>query len=215
MFPRIDKQNGYTLPEILIALTILGFILTGVASMTIQSGKTLFVSTEKLEINADIRFFTQLLASEARSANAFLIYPSSNEERRDSISDRLRDGEAGDFLALVFLEPFPTASDDEHITRIICYYRDSDDEQAGPVNRVDYTLPTPVDPSLITPESAIITTMGSGESSEIVTLARGLAGNFLFFNERDETVIVNGQIVHGNVARQVTDTYNFAVSPRG
>ncbi|MCH2156975.1 MAG: hypothetical protein MK080_13380, partial [Opitutales bacterium] len=62
---------------------------------------------------------------------------------------------------------------------------------------------------------AIITTMGSGESSEIVTLARGLAGNFLFFNERDETVIVNGQIVHGNVARQVTDTYNFAVSPRG
>ena len=46
-------------------------------------------------------------------------------------------------------------------------------------------------------------------------LARGLANESLFSNLRDLTIIVNGEIVHGNNAKRVTDTYNFTISPRG
>lgn len=199
----------------MVAITILGFVLVGISHLTSSSGRSIFISTAKLQINNDIRTFTQTLATEARSANTFILYKSSNATDYSDISKRLRDGESGDFLALLFLNPHPTPSSNRHITRVTCYFRKVSEGEEGPVLRLDYTLPTPLDPSLVAAESVIATAMNSTQPTQMVNLAKGLSSNHIFFNERGQTVIVNGQIVHGNAARRVTDTYNFAVSPRG
>ena len=59
-------------------------------------------------------------------------------------------------------------------------------------------------------ENAIMTI-----GSHMLELAKGLANERLFYNYRDHSIVVNGQILHGNAARSVTNTYNFTISPRG
>jgi len=49
----------------------------------------------------------------------------------------------------------------------------------------------------------------------IVQLADGLADGLLFYNFWNKSIMVNAKIDHGNNAKQITDTYNFTVSPRG
>jgi len=49
----------------------------------------------------------------------------------------------------------------------------------------------------------------------IVQLAQGLDNGLLFNNLLGKTVMVNGEIMHGDNAVSATDTYNFSVSPRG
>jgi len=49
----------------------------------------------------------------------------------------------------------------------------------------------------------------------VIELSRGLADERLFYNFWGRSVMVNGQIHHGNDAKRVTETYNFTISPRG
>jgi len=49
----------------------------------------------------------------------------------------------------------------------------------------------------------------------VVQLAQGLADQCLFHNFWGKSVMINGQIVHGNNNTSATDTYNFTISPRG
>ena len=58
-----------------------------------------------------------------------------------------------------------------------------------------------------------ISTVGTHET--IVELSEGLADGKLFYNFRERSIMVNGQIYHGNDYKRVTDTYNFTISPRG
>ncbi|MGB0373007.1 MAG: hypothetical protein ACPGN3_16880 [Opitutales bacterium] len=199
----------------MIATFVTSLVFTMVAAMTIQSAEIMFTTQNKLGINADIRNLTQDLFSEARESNTFYLYSSIDSEDRDGITDRLNDGQSGDMLALFKLEPYPTSSDPEHVSEIIIYHRDAEEEQNGPVYRTEYTFSTPSDPSASTAEQMIATAVKGGEAIEMVDLAKGLANDYLFFNSRDQSVIVNGQIIHGNAAKEVTDTYNFAISPRG
>jgi N-acetylneuraminic acid mutarotase len=53
-------------------------------------------------------------------------------------------------------------------------------------------------------------------SGEVVLeLSRGLANGNLFQNFGNNTFIVNGEILHGNTVKEVTNTYNLTISPRG
>ena len=117
-------------------------------------------------------------------------------------------------LALVTIEPFPNPSDPLFYTQITIYYRDTSVDTRGPVSRISYTFPTPADPTAASVENYIGTAVTSGTETELVDLAKGLADNHLFQNLRDKAIIVNGQIIHGNDAKEITDTYNFAVFPR-
>jgi hypothetical protein len=56
----------------------------------------------------------------------------------------------------------------------------------------------------------------AGSHDEVIELSNGLSDGKLFYNFYDRSIIVRGEILHdGAVAQQVTNTYNFTVSPRG
>lgn len=212
-----SRKAAFSLVEVLYVMSILGFIFMGVLGVSLQSQKALFVSMEKTKINKDMRQFTGEMAQMARNANHFVIYSSFATSARDEVTDRLTRGGHGDFLVLVFQKPHPTPSDSVKITRIIGYYRAAAAGDLGPVQRFDieYT-PTTYPDASTTPLESLLPSAGTmGTHTEIVEMTEGLASGNLFMNYLDRSIMIKGQIYHGNEYKRLTDTYNFTVTPRG
>lgn len=55
----------------------------------------------------------------------------------------------------------------------------------------------------------------SGQFRIILHNVTGLSQNYCFFNYENRSVIVRAKILHGNMAKRVTNTYNFTITPRG
>jgi len=210
------SRHAFTLPELLLVIGIFGSVLAGASTFFLSSYRALFVSTEKLKINRDIRTFTSAMMDHARDANKFLIYPSFAEADRNEASDRQWMGRSGDLLVLVFHRPFPGAGDPEHITRIVGYLRSPDADNVGPVRRFDlrWTPATYPRADLVPVESLLPAASEVATFPQVIELSRGLADQHLFYNLEDRAIVVKGEILHGNAAKRVTDTYNFTVSPR-
>lgn len=229
---RQAKVGGFTLVEVLIALAVGSLVMAGTVQLLLHVTKASFITTEKLDINADVRKFTIEMANHARASNHFLIYRSLSEDDRDDPDDRLRDGGSGDFLLLIYLEPWPKMNSPEHITKLVGYYRNADpgsSNSEGPVMRFEKRFH---DPGLTTPpawssgeypsanlvnvETLLEDVSGGGSGHEqVVELSRGLADGKLFYNYLDRSIMIKAEIIHGNVAKRITDTYNYTVSPRG
>jgi prepilin-type N-terminal cleavage/methylation domain-containing protein len=224
------SSHGFTLAEIVVVSAIVGFVLIGVAQLMLDTARTSFITAEKLDINADVRQFTLEMAHNARAANHFLIYRSFNIADRNEFDDRLRDGESGDLLVLVFLEPWPNVNSPEHFTRIVGYFREGDPsnpDSEGPVKRFERRFHDPNGPVPAgssgpylsaadnTIEKAISGLSVNGNYPTVVQLSRGLSDGQLFYNYFDRSILIKAQIIHGNVAKRITDTYNYTVSPRG
>ena len=43
----------------------------------------------------------------------------------------------------------------------------------------------------------------------------GLSNGYTFFNYQNKSIITRAKILHGNLAKRVTNTYNFTITPRG
>lgn len=227
-----DGRDGFTLVELLIALAISALVLAGTVQLLMNVTRASFITTEKLDINAGVRNFTIEMAEHARASNHFLIYRSIRGSDRDDPDDRLRDGGSGDFLLLVYLEPWPQINSPEHITKLVGYYRNADPDNAnseGPVMRFEKRFHDPglsVTPAWSSGEypSANLydveelmeeISAGAGSHEQVVELSRGLADGKLFYNYLDRSIMVKAEIIHGNIAKRITDTYNYTVSPRG
>jgi hypothetical protein len=128
------------------------------------------------------------------------------------------DGQSGDCLLLVFCDT--DAAGKMTINRLIGYYRTSTGGGTeGPVRRFDRTINPAVDPA-VTPIYQILNSnvpVSSAQSHPVVLqLAQGLADGKLFYNYRDQAVMIRGQIIEeGNERRRAVNTYNFTVAPRG
>ena len=212
--------GGFSLPELLITMTVVGFLMTGLTSFFYQSSVMLFTSDQKLKINADVRNLTSELTDNARDANHFTMYNSFYDAFRTQVPYedwRLRDGDAGDLLVLIFYgaDPNPMDSTPAPIVRIIGYYRsiDNQTENTGPVRKFDKAITGAS--QLLNVEQLVPDVTQESSFEQVIELSRGLANGCLFYNFRDRSIMVNGQILHGNVAKRVTDTYNFTISPRG
>lgn len=226
-----ERRDGFTLTEVIMVLAIMGFVLIGAGQLILDTARTSFITAEKLDINADVRQFTLEMAENARAANHFFIYRSFQASDRDAVADRLRDGSSGDLLVLVYQEPWPNLNSPEHYTRIVGYFREADPadpNSEGPVRRFERRYHNP---ALTTPpawssgpyvsavdttvEAAISGLTAGGDYQTVVQLSRGLSDGQLFFNYLDRSIMVKAQIIHGNMAKRITDTYNYTVSPRG
>lgn len=217
------KRRGYTLVEILITMGVLGFLFAGLMPFFIQSSTSFFITEQKLKVNNDIRKFTSEMADHAREANHYIIYPSFAATDRDGEADRRRDGQSGDLMVLVFYDT-PTGTAPlitRPIRRIVGYYRASanfaDPTAEGPVRKFDsevdtwgITLPSTGSIESLLPIAATV-----GSFRQVVELSRGLANQRLFYNFHNRSIMVKGEILHGNAIEQVSNTYNFTVSPRG
>ncbi|MBC2594560.1 type II secretion system protein [Ruficoccus amylovorans] len=141
---------------------------------------------------------------------------------------RKRDGESGDFLLLITygddLSPYDTGTGTRYpddvdytkpVVKLVGYFRSVENAsaQTGPVRKFT-VYPTgsnrfkPIEELIPRPELA-------STFPVVIELSKGLANQRLFYNFRDTSIMVNGQIIHGSNAKRVTDTYNFTISPRG
>ncbi|MEZ5278557.1 MAG: type II secretion system protein [Opitutaceae bacterium] len=225
MKPRTPSQSssGYTLVEILITMGVLGFLFAGLMPFFLQSSISFFVTEQKLKVNNDIRKFTNEMANQAREANHFIIYPSFANTDRDGEPDRQRDNESGDLMILIYYDA-PTGSPPlvtRPVSRIVGYYRASTDPLdpagPGPVRKFDsdtdswgISFPNTNDIETLLPDESL-----AGSFTQVVELSRGLANQTLFYNFSNRSIMVKGEILHGNAIKRVSNTYNFTVSPRG
>jgi hypothetical protein len=229
--------------ELLLAAMLTGFVVIGIVAFLRQGLAMYYYDRARVMINRDIRSFTNQIDVDAVTANGFYIYPDFNT-RYDASSvppELLRaDGQAGDFLVLVYLDPAQASTGASMVTRLIGYYREVTNAtlNTGPVHRFDTAAPgypTPLPSGGVnfatTPLYQILSTYvtGSASSYPIVTqLAQGLATNAppqttptprLFYNFVNQSVMINAQmsesLTERGVMSQSGNTYNFSVSPRG
>lgn len=206
------KKGGFTMVEILISMSIMAVLVTSIMSFYLQFYRTAFANEQRNMINRDIRTLTARLSEDGRQANYFILYRSHELTDRNNEKDRLSDGESGDLLVFVYSEPPKASSVRGRTSKLVGYFRDATAGQSGPVRRFEVEL-DPASPAQI--EALFPNQTRMAESPQVVELSRGLADGRLFYNFWGRSVMVNGQIYHGNEAKRVTETYNFTVSPRG
>lgn len=185
-----------------------------------DTARIMFVSTEKLEMVADIRQITATLADKAREANEAYVYTSYTLGKL-SADDLQGEGGKGDCLVLLYTQPRDAATGVvsftgvAHIMKIGVFYREEVEDGSGPVKffEIDYTSLGGKLASTNSVESLV--SAYTGNSRVIVQLAKGLADKSLFYQMNKESIIVKAEIYHGNNAKKVTNTYNFTISPRG
>lgn len=144
------RSAGFSLTEVIVTMTLFGLVMAGVMPFFISNLKYQFVGEQKLLINNDIRRITNELVENAREANSFVLYQSfynqtnfngtsltrdANANGSVTWADRLLDGQAGDFLVLVYYrdayydsrffdgtpDNAPTLTNGQ-VTRIVGYY---------------------------------------------------------------------------------------------
>lgn len=210
-----SKTGAFTLTEVMVSTAILTVMMGIFTNIFLDTSQIAFVSDERNQINRDVRTLTGHMSNFARSANYFVIYPSYETVDRDEPQDQLIEGNAGDFLVLVY-QGNPTNLQILNVrptTRIVGYYRAPDASNKGPVRKFDLSIPPAMQDlplEQLLPDASLINSY-----SQVIELSEGLANGRLFYNLWGTSVMVNGKIIHGNAAKRVTDTYNFTISPRG
>lgn len=208
MTPRTTNDSrskaGFTLVEVLIATTLSGAVIAMVMSSFIFILRSNQTDLGKLSINRDIRHFTNEMNDNGSYANLFTIYKSFTD--RTPVSDGL----SGDFLVFEYRDE----NDSSLIKRIVGYYRSvADAAETGPVKTFEQFYTTPSSSSLF---DLLPPTTSSGTHEEVAELSKGLSNGQLFYNFRKRSVVIRGQLIydHGNT-KEVSNTYNYTVTPRG
>jgi len=197
------SRRAFSLAEVLVTMTAFGIVMASVLSLLLHSSNFAAYNQGKLLISRDIRSFTNALSERATFSNFFVIYKSF--DNRAPIDE----GKSGDFLALAFVDP----QDPTLYTRIVGFFRAATAKTEGPVRTFDIAFDEPSNQELaeLLPDPAT-----QDSHDEIIELSKGLSDGRLFYNFFNRSVTVQGEILHdGSLHKQVSNTYNFTVSPRG
>jgi prepilin-type N-terminal cleavage/methylation domain-containing protein len=72
---RLLSSRAFTLLEVLIALTICGFVMDGLMKLYIYVLSNNYIAEQRLGANDDVRYFTQQMIMDARASNIVQLYP--------------------------------------------------------------------------------------------------------------------------------------------
>lgn len=217
-----SRRRGFTLVETLIATTVMGIATTAILGLFINMMKSYKYNAFRLQINRDVRTFTNELSDTATYANYFVILTDFSTRTTGAVGSEvlasMADGESGDCLLLVFKDP----TDDSKIQRMIGYYHDPDADGYGPIRKFDLSFsPSSSVTSIWTlmPATSTLHTNDDIISAGTVGKATGTStSGRLFYNFNARSVMVKGQINYistDGLTRRAVSTYNFTVSPRG
>ncbi len=282
------RCGAFTLTELLIAMTVGAIVSTLVMSFFIFNLRSMMHGEQKLLINGDIRDLTNDMMRTARAANFTALYESFYDQNSttgvpvsrgrtivspdpenvgNTISTvipafRIRAGEAGDFLVLVFTrhntvfdsrfyndDPDDDPDQTVQVSRIVAYWvapnREPSTTTGGAQRNALYTVDTddfrvagsdiittpwgatlPVTltntvtlESLLPPATAAAATANYASIvvNDLVGRAtvEGVDTGLNFINFANRSIIVQTRVLHGNRTKRVTNTYNFAITPRG
>lgn len=219
-----NRKRGFSLIEMIFAMSIFLLVIAGVLPMYVQSSKSILTADSKLDVNTDIRGVTNDLISNAREADAFILYDNYKGawidgdfvNFRNSIYEgqgRLRDGETGKLLILIYYEddPYPNDANPPPIGKLIGIYLDADEGDArGPLRLF---VKTNIDDSKCMEENIPSTSL-MGTHDSILDSITGLMDGDVFYNFGGKSVMLNGKVTHANGAINETNTYNFTITPR-
>jgi len=231
---RPARWRAFSLVEILVAMTLIGFVGVIAVSFLRQTLTIYYYDTGRIKINRDIRSFTEEMATNAAFSSYFMIFPDFSSRTLSSGSNTtdnaMADGQSGDFVVLVFTTLPDATTGKSYINKLVGYYRDTSSTNTadptapagtGPVRKFTVNVPSPYfDPTTSTaPISTLLNTYmptaTAGTNPIVVQLAQGLADGKLFYDFSDKSILIRGQIIEkGTVTRRAVSTYNFAVTPR-
>lgn len=200
----IKNKKGFTLAEVLVATTISGAALAMLMSSFVFILKSHKTDQGKLSINRDIRSFTNELSDNGTEASLFTIYKSFTDRSASG------DGASGDFLVLEIRDD----TDSSLVKKLVGYYRaTSNVSTPGPVQTFELNFsPSSAGPAI----DLLPATTSLGTHTEVAELSQGLSDGRLFYNFRSRSIIIRGQLIHDNgILTDVTNTYNFTITPRG
>ncbi len=224
---RRAKNRAFSLVELLVAMTLIGFVGVIAAAFLRQTLTIYYYDSGRIMINRDIRSFTQEMATNAVFSNYFMIFKDfstrSTTSGSTTVDAAMADGQSGDFVVLVFTSTPDATTGKSYITKVVGYYRDVQANAAiagtGPVRKfvvsgLNYD-PTTSSAPISTLLSTYMPTSNSSSNPIVVQLAQGLADGKLFYDFMDRSILIRGQIIEqGTVTRRAVSTYNFAVTPR-
>jgi prepilin-type N-terminal cleavage/methylation domain-containing protein len=222
--PKAQNERGFSLIEIIFAMSIMLIVVAGVLPMYVQSSKSILTADSKLDVNRSMRKVTDQLIQYARQADAFVLYDNFKGAWIDGDfvnfrnpsyigQGRLRDGETGRFLVLIYfdVDPYPDDANPAPIKKLVGFYLDA--EESNDEGALRYFEKTTIDHGKSMEENLpSATTMGSNPI--LVDSITGLMSGDIFFNFGGRSVMLNGKITHANGAMNETNTYNFTITPR-
>lgn len=200
--PNKSNKRGFSIPELMIALSITTLMLGGLMAFNIQLIKGGLLTEHRNQINKDIRKVTNEFGTVAKEANYFIIYPSIETGDHNDSDDRLVSDESGDFILFVHTSSSYVSFGVHPVERIVGYYRSAgtvdDLTNVGPVMKFDVSFKTPIDVTASPDRTleSLIPSEGTVETKEILELSRGTANGKLFYNFGNKSVMINGQIYH-------------------
>jgi prepilin-type N-terminal cleavage/methylation domain-containing protein len=148
------RRHGFTLVEIIVALTITGILLAGVMSFYIQNVRTMYASEQRMKLAGQIKKFSNELIVQASRSNQFVLFKSAaagdfdgpntapnsgNSDRQIiNVSDPANPlHPAGDLVVFVYYEiPKPVAQTFHRISKLEGYFLQPDGTGIGPVIKV-------------------------------------------------------------------------------
>lgn len=204
------KIRGFTLVEIMVAVTILGMLMAGVLFYFIQQLKLSYANEYKNVINKEVRHLVSTVSLDTKSSNYFLLYTDFDQRVPQ------KNQGTGDFIVLVTLgEPQISGGvyGNRPVTNIIGYYRVITDpaKNLGDIRRFEKNLNNVTPASLI---SNLPTRSEINDAPIVFRNVEGLANDQVFYNFREKSLILKMQFKRGGDMTSVKHHLSFTVSPR-
>jgi hypothetical protein len=119
------KARAFTLAEVMIAVTVAGFVLSCMMALFYQSLKIYYTDSDRVSLNHDMRNLVQYMAADAVGSTEFYLYTDFYTRTTSGQDDYLVNGlagQSGDFLVLVTTQP-NTTTGLNIVTQVTGYYR--------------------------------------------------------------------------------------------
>lgn len=220
--PNTHRTKGYTLVELMVALFIFGLVMAGLVSFNYDTTRVMFDSVMRLDINRDMRMVSQRLMADINTADTFYLYRSFQTSDRTNTAgtQRLGADSSGDFIILVYSEPQPVTTGNVFITKLVGYFRKPETAGSassfGPIYRFEINYADQTVRADSNPVESLIAGLSYSDTSAYTRILGKSSGNYtngIFYNFRNNCVMVNANIYRGNLARNSTEVLRLMVSP--
>lgn len=233
------KIAGFSLTEVIVAVTLVGLIGTGLIAFYVQSLRNSHGVDQQLKLLTTMRTFTEELIFTGSRSHELILYNSSTADDRTLALRKIvvnDDTEAedddicptGNFAVFVFYElPKPAAQAKYRISKLIGYYLESTDSGPPALKRI--TINKSASPSTDTVEK-LLTDNWSTAPREVIArrvTPLALSDNYtestvpqLFYRRANQNLAVCGQLLESTGRsntkdrRSYTRTFYFTVTVR-